>query len=251
MNVSMANPDKVIDYFTRRAPEYDRSSRWCMDDALASRLLDLLRPRTGDVVLDVACGTGLVARTLRPHVARIVGVDVTPEMLDRAGPYLDELLLANAEALPLANGIFDLAVCRQGIQFLDAPRAVAEMVRVVRPEGKVCLIHLCAYGPEDREEFFEILRLRNPVRRNFFLPEDLVQLLHKAGCRHVALHEHVSVEDISAWSEKAAIGETDIRQIHELYLRASSAFRRLHRVEQDESGRIRDHMLFGIAIGTR
>lgn len=243
--------EKVIHYFTQRAPDYDCSSRWCMDEALSNRLIDLLQPRPADVVLDVACGTGLVARALRPHVARIVGVDVTPEMLHRAGDSLDEPLLAKAEALPFDDGQFDLVVCRQGLQFLDVSRAVVEMVRVARPGGKICLINLCAYGPEDRDEFFEILRLRNPVRRNFFLSEDLRQLLRNAGCRQVALHDHVSVEDIGIWSGKAAIGEPQINRIRELYLQASAAFRRLHRVEQDASGRIRDHMLFGIAIGIR
>jgi SAM-dependent methyltransferase len=247
----MTTPEQVIDYFTRRAPEYDASSHWCTDAVLARRLVELLGPGAGDVVLDVACGTGLVARALRPHVARVLGVDITPEMLDRARPYLDEGLLADAEALPFAAGRFDLVVCRQGIQFLDAPRAVAEMVRVTRPGGKVCLINLCAYGPEDRDEFFAILRLRNPVRRNFFLREDLRRLLHDAGCRQAVVHDHVSAEDIDVWSGKAAIGTEERERIRELYLQASPAFRRLHRVEQDASGRIRDQMLFGIAIGTR
>jgi SAM-dependent methyltransferase len=245
----MATSDKVIDYFTRRAPDYDASSHWCMDEALVERLRGLLQPRPTDVLLDVACGTGLIARALRPYVARVVGVDVTPEMLARGRPHLDEALLADAERLPLEAGRCDLVTCRQGIQFLDAARATAEMVRVARPGGKVCLIHLCAYGDEDRDEFFEILRLRNPARRNFFLREDLVRLLREVGCQRVELHEHISPEDVGTWSGKAAIGDDDVGQIREKYLRASDPFKRLHRLEVDASGRIRDHMLFGIAIG--
>lgn len=246
----MTTPEQVIDYFTRRAPEYDASSHWCTDEALAERLRRLLAPRPADVLLDVACGTGLVARALRPHVARVVGVDVTPEMLDRGRAHLDEALLADAERLPFPAGGFDLVTCRQGLQFVDAARATGEMVRVTRPGGKVCLIHLCAYGDDDRDELFEILRLRNPVRRNFFLREDLARLLREAGCRAVEVHDHVSPEDVGTWSGKAAIGEDDVERIRENYLRASDGFRRLHRVEVDAAGRIRDHMLFGIAIGT-
>ena len=51
--------------------------------------------------------------------------------------------------------------CRQGIQFMDDRAAVAEMVRVARPGRRICLIHLVAYGREDRDEYFEIL---DPVR---------------------------------------------------------------------------------------
>lgn len=245
----MATTDDVVHYFTQRAPDYDTSSRWCTDEALAQRLVALLAPRPSDVLLDVACGTALVARTLRPHVARVVGVDVTPEMLDRGRPHLDEALLADAERLPLEAGRFDVVACRQGLQFLDAAKATAEMVRVARPGGKVCLIHLCAYGDEDRDEFFEILRLRNPVRRNFFLRDDLARLLRQAGCARVELHDHVSPEDVGNWSGKAAIGGDDVGRIRDKYLQASDVFRRLHRLEVDASGRIRDHMLFVIAIG--
>ena len=52
-----------------------------------------------------------------------------------------------------------------------------EMARVARPGGAVCLIQLCAYGPEDREEYFEVLRLRNPARQNFYERADLGSLL--------------------------------------------------------------------------
>jgi SAM-dependent methyltransferase len=245
----MINLKEVVRHFAFRAPTYDISSRWCTDDALAARLIELLKPRGTESVLDVACGTGLVARFLRPYVNYIVGLDITPEMLGHARPHLDDMLLADAEALPCRDGQFDLVICRQGIQFLDAPRAVTEMVRVARPGARVCLVNLCAYGADDRDEYFEILHLRNPVRRNFFLREDLIRLLEQAGCRHVDFTDHVSVEAIDVWSENAAIGEQEKTRIRELYLRASPAFRKHHRVELDSSGRIRDHMLFGIGIG--
>jgi len=247
----MSEHEQIVRHFTRRAPNYDASSHWCTDDSLVDRLLTVLQPQPADVVVDVACGTALVARALRPHVARVVGVDITPEMLEQGRPHLDEAILADAEAMPLADHRFDLVVCRQGIQFLNAPAAVAEMVRVTRPGGRVCLVNLCAYGTDDRDEFFEILRLRNPVRRNFFLREDLVRLLHAAGCRHVSSHDHVSVEVVDIWTEHAAIGAAEQARIRDLYLGASPAFRKLHRVEIDPAGRVLDRMLFGIIIGTK
>jgi len=245
------NRDNVIRYFSRRAPKYDVSSHWCHDEALSNLLFDLVRPHGTQDVLDVACGTGLVARTLRPHATSLVGLDITTEMMRRASAHFDHLVLANAEAMPFASDLFHLVICRQGIQFMDASRAAAEMVRVARPGGKVCLINLCAYGAEDRDWYFEILRLRNPVRKNFFLREDLVRLLRNADCRTVELHEHVSIEDIDVWSETAAIEDQARMRIRDLYLQAPLPFRHLHKVEQDETGRIRDHMLVGIVIGTK
>jgi SAM-dependent methyltransferase len=246
----MNTDEAVIQHFTRRAPEYDDSSRWCTDEVLINKLHEVLQLTGTEMVLDVACGTALMARALRARVARVVGVDITPEMLDRGRPHLDEAILANAEALPFDAGRFDLTICRQGLQFLDAPRAVAEMVRVTRPGGQVCLINLCAYGDDDRQEFFEILRLRNPARRHFFVREDLERLLRQAGCRTVTVHDHISIEDVNIWSSKAAIDDDRIGQLRDVYLQASPAFRQRHRLEVNADGRIIDHMLFGIAVGT-
>jgi SAM-dependent methyltransferase len=84
----------------------------------------------------------------------------------------------DATALPFEDASFDRISCRQGIQFMDDAKAVAEMFRVLKPGGRVVLVHLCAYGDADRDEYFEVLRLRNPARRNFYTRERLAALLH-------------------------------------------------------------------------
>ncbi len=241
-------PQAVKEHFAARAPRYDRSSRWCTDQALMDRILETTDPRPQHHALDVACGTGLVSRQFKGRVARLVGLDFTEEMSATASRYLDELVVAPAESMPFSDNSFDIAVCRQGIQFMDAPLALAEMARVVRPGGTICLINLCAYGPEDRDEYFEILRLRNPARRNFFMRESLADLLTGAGCHDVVVRDYISVEDVDAWSDNGAIEEARREGIRRIYRHASPEFNRLHAVSL-EGGRIVDHMLFGIASG--
>lgn len=238
----------VVEHFTARAGGYDRSSAWCTDEDLGRVVLGLTEPQPEHHVLDVACGTGLVSRLFAGRVARLIGVDVTEAMAEQARPCLDELVITPAEALPFADASFDITTCRQGIQFMELPAAVREMVRVTRPGGRVVLINLCAYGPEDRDEYFEILRLRNPVRRHFFLPGQLSELLTEAGCAEVERHDYVSVEDVDVWSDNGAIEEEAREAIRQVYRDASPDFRRLHAVEQTD-GRIIDRMLFEIAVG--
>lgn len=240
--------DDVVGHFTARAKTYDRSSSWCTDDALGDLVVRLADPRETDHVLDVACGTGLVSRRFMGRAARVVGVDITADMADQARPHLDELVIAPAEALPFEADSFDVAVSRQGIQFMTLPDAVREMVRVTRPGGRIVLVNLCAYGDEDREEYFEILRLRNPVRRQFFLPEDMEKLLVDAGCAPVTVERHVSVEDVDVWSDNGAIEESRREAIREVYRNASPAFRDLHAVQQVD-GRFVDQMLFIAVCG--
>ena len=100
----------------------------------------------GDRVLDIACGTGIVARVAKERLGdteQVVGVDLSPDMLAvarRVGPGID-WREGNATALPLHDGEqFDVVVCQQGLQFFkDKTAAVAEMRRAVAPGGRLAV----------------------------------------------------------------------------------------------------------------
>ncbi len=114
--------------------------------ALSTRVVDLAAPRQGERVLDLACGTGIVARTAAPIVGAegsVVGIDVLPPMLAvaRSLPGQDgasvEWREGDATALDLPDSSFDLVVCQQGLQFFpDRARAASEVLRVLAPGGR-------------------------------------------------------------------------------------------------------------------
>lgn len=116
---------------------------------LAQLLLDRVGLKDGQKVLDVACGTGVVARLAAPIVGKagkVVGTDFNAAMLDVARQNQPEASAeiewqqADATALPFANALFDVVVCQQGLQFFpDKLRALREMRRVLVPEGRVWL----------------------------------------------------------------------------------------------------------------
>jgi DNA gyrase subunit B len=242
--------DTVVSHFTARAHKYDDSSKWCTDAAMLQTIIGCLRPSAEATVLDIACGTGLVSRELHGRVKRLVGIDLTAAMFDQARDHVDALVKGSAEGLPFAGRSFDIVVERQGIQFMNAAAAVREMARVTKPGGKVCLVQLCAYGSEDQEEYFEILRLRNPARRNFFMKDDLANLLTEAGCAEVQVTDFISDEDVERWADNGAIEDERRQGIRTIYQSASGGFNRYHAVRIEDNGRILDRMLFGIAIGT-
>lgn len=240
----------VQEHFTARAATYDASSFWCTDHAILDRIRALLAPTADAVLLDVAVGTGLVSRHLRPSVGRIVGLDINHAMVEQARDAVDEMVISPAETMPFDDDTFDLIVCRQGIQFMDLQPALEEFVRVLKPGGRMVSIDLAAYGADDREEYFEILRLRNPARRNFFVRGDVRAAFLAAGCREAEAHAHVSVEDVDVWSDNGAIAESRREGIRQVYRDASPAFASLHSVELAD-GRIVDHMLFELTVGTK
>jgi ubiquinone/menaquinone biosynthesis C-methylase UbiE len=113
-------------------------------------LLDLVAPKPGERVLDVACGTGVVARQAASQVGalgHVVGLDLNGSMLALArvlAPAV-EWREGNAMDLPFPTNAFDVVVCQQGLQFFpDSGRALRETHRVLVPGGRLAVAVWCA-----------------------------------------------------------------------------------------------------------
>ena len=111
----------------------------------------------GARVLDVACGTGIVARTASPLVApsgQVIGLDANEAMLTvarRVAPEL-EFQRGEAAALPFPDRSFDAVLCQMALMFFaDRRAAVTEMSRVLRPGGVLALL---VPGPLDDQPGF-------------------------------------------------------------------------------------------------
>jgi ubiquinone/menaquinone biosynthesis C-methylase UbiE len=112
-------------------------------------------PQDGDRVLDVACGTGLVAgriRLLSQKLCAVTGIDINERMLRVAqGNPEVEWHQGSAAAMPFANGSFDLVLCQQGLQYFpDRPTAIGEMARVLVPGGRIAV---SVWGAYERQPF--------------------------------------------------------------------------------------------------
>lgn len=112
----------------------------------AEQLLELAQVKPGERVLDVATGTGIVARLAAAQVGgegTVTGIDVNEGMLAAAaaaGPSEVEWRQADLAELPVPDGSYDLVTCQQGLQFVtDRPAALHEMRRVLAPDGRVAI----------------------------------------------------------------------------------------------------------------
>jgi ubiquinone/menaquinone biosynthesis C-methylase UbiE len=106
--------------------------------------------QVGERGIDIACGTGVVTRVAATRVGRtgrIVGLDINAGMLAVANSHANaadsapiEWLEADAQAIPLPDASFDVALCQQGLQqFPDRPAALREVRRVLTEDGRLAL----------------------------------------------------------------------------------------------------------------
>ena len=131
------------------AEAYERYIMSPFGNAWAQALVQVAAPTEGERVLDVACGTGAVARFTAPLVGPtglVTGLDLNAGMLDiaRTMPVPNGAAIAwqegSAIALPFPNASYDLVCCHQGVQFFpDRPAALREMLRVLTPTGRLAL----------------------------------------------------------------------------------------------------------------
>jgi ubiquinone/menaquinone biosynthesis C-methylase UbiE len=178
---------------------------------MARALVERAAPRSGEHALDLACGTGIVARSVAPLVnetGRVVAVDLRPGMLavGRAAPAPDgaaiEWMEGDAVALNLPDAAFDLVLCQHGLQFFaDRGASLAQMRRVLRDTGRVAV---AVWRSLEEHPLFEALAdaelrhlgglgvTREEANAPFALgdADELRGLLEQAGFRQIEIAKH-------------------------------------------------------------
>ncbi len=237
-------------HFKNRAQKYNHSSNWVEDQALIRRIFELSGAGAGSEVLDIATGTGLIAKEFFGKVKKVTGMDISPDMAKHAEGCMDEIIFAPVEQMPFSDNSFDAIVCRQGLQFTELDQAIPEIHRVLKPGGTVVLCHLTAYNETDRELAFAIQKLRNPARRNYLMPNDISDYLRRQGFREVTDIEYVSDESINKWIDNGAIPQENMDVIRSLYRTADAEFKKTHNVRFTVND-IFDAMLLVIATAKK
>ena len=140
-------------YFETVAGDWERIRKSYFDDRVTSIAIEKLLP--GNLVLaDIGCGTGSLTFELARFARKVIGVDLSAEMLRRATTVASERGARNTEfrigdvlALPLAAHSVDAAFCVMVLHFLPDPQgAISELCRITRPGGRVILLDLVAHG---------------------------------------------------------------------------------------------------------
>jgi ubiquinone/menaquinone biosynthesis C-methylase UbiE len=142
-------------YFESLAGDWERIRKSYFDDRVTSLAIEKLLPP--DLTLaDIGCGTGSLTFELARFARKVIGVDLSQEMLRRARTGAKERELRNVEfrqgdalKLPLDTHSVDAAFCVMVLHFLPDPeRTIAGLCRITRPGGSVILVDLVEHKQE-------------------------------------------------------------------------------------------------------
>jgi ubiquinone/menaquinone biosynthesis C-methylase UbiE len=198
--------------FSQQAPSFEDPRYAPIFTAQTKWMFARLVLRTTDVLLDVAAGTGHVARALAPSVRCAVALDATEAMLrqgkaaaDRDGLRNVIFLRADATALPFPDASFDVIVARYAVHHFASPEGpLAEMIRCLRPGGRIAVADIVADpDPTVAAAQNHLERLRDPSHTGMLALEDLAALLQAAGLTIVSAETRDVERALAAWLDQA------------------------------------------------
>lgn len=157
------------------------------------RLIEIARPRKGERCLDVGCGQGFLLMGLVHAVGEmgeVYGIDISMGMLVAARSRCPsaQLQRASATALPFKNATFDLVVVCQVLVYVQDPqRTISEMVRVLRPGGRLVVLDSvwshAFWNVRDLDRQRRVLREFDKHARHPTLPMRVPLMMKQAGLR--------------------------------------------------------------------
>ena len=160
----------------------------------AELMLDLLKPKQGEIILDAGCGTGIFTTDILSSGSQVIGLDISLSMLIQAKKKLKEypfwIILADMLNLPFPGSSFDKVVSVTALEFVeDAKGAIGELFRITKRGGCIVVATLNSLSPwalrrkaeaKERHTIFEKAIFRSP--------QELLSLASVEGVAKTAIH---------------------------------------------------------------
>ena len=144
------------EYFAKVASHWDTIRQGYFDESVTEKVRELAVPTTNTTAVDLGTGTGFVAAALARRAKRLIGIDVSNEMIKVARKKLEDedirnvdMIVGSAEQIPLKSDSVELVVGNMVLHHIPEPQAAfAEMHRILKKGGKLVLTDLDKHGYE-------------------------------------------------------------------------------------------------------
>ena len=218
------NLKEINKAFTAQAIEFESPKLHLSKQEYLDYTVRMTMPKKTDSVLEVAAGTCVCGRSLAPYADHVICLDATPAMLEIGKTECEKNCIRNitflkgyAEEVPFLDGSFDIVISRLAFHhFAGVEEPFAEMVRVLKPGGKLIMIDMIAGNEDLRDEVDRIERLRDPSHiRDLSLSE--MRDLYESNGLTVVTQERTDIPvSLEAWMELTNPSESIRRNIQEL-----------------------------------
>ena len=223
----------IRDEFAHQAESFARSPTMSLAETL-DVVVDLVPADPAARWVEIACGPGLIARAMAPRVGSVLGVDLTPAMVEKArseaaaaGVENVDFALGDATALDIPDDAVDGAITRFSVHHIPAPvRVLEEMRRVVRPGGWVVVSDFVTDDDGEAAAWQEgIERLRDPSHWALLTPSRIAALGERIGLDPDLEREVPFVIDFGEWLGRGSGGPANAELIERLLGEAPAAAR--------------------------
>lgn len=208
----MDHEEEIKKLFGDRAFWYATSSEHA-DPVVLEKMRQLASPRSDWILLDVATGTGNTALYFSPFVARVIGIDITPQMLEEAEKLNSQyniknitFQIGNASALEFSSNSLDLVTCRRAFHhFTDISLALQEMYRVLKPTRSLIIDDRSIPDNEYVDHTMNLLDfLHYPSHMRDYGSQEWTNLLAEAGFEIESMESYVKHRPVSSLTDNAA-----------------------------------------------
>lgn len=157
-------------------------------------VIELLRPRQGEIILDAGCGTGIFTLDILSIGPHVIGLDISQPMLfqaaHKARAYPFHTVLADMASLPFQDSSFDKVVSITALEFIkNGEKAVDELFRVTKKGGRIVVATLNSLSPWASRRKAQAKRGHTLFKEAIFRsPEELRSLAPVDGLIRTAIH---------------------------------------------------------------